>query len=292
MTNDRVAQLLAVVSIATLALVCGTFDVARAQCKPGDLLVGEDADNYYCRRRAEYEGSRPQALGARVCAARRTLAADQNAIRALGFAVDTERFEMFADVAREQKSELEHKVLDALFEQAFEATGKVVESAKPLNPWNVNQAADILQAKGFGSPTVIAALRRVARQKDKPAMAAAYQEFAAAVKGAKEGWSTGSAMAKDPDNAQLRLLLGALKVVQGNPDLGLAVTTAELGESLAYLAYVNGQVSELTKLTDDKLARLAVLSKRVQGHFGDVRDARKSWRESMGIRTGEPTCSS
>ena len=42
---------------------------------PGDLLVGEDTDNYYCRRRAEYEGSRPQALGARVCAARRILAA-------------------------------------------------------------------------------------------------------------------------------------------------------------------------------------------------------------------------
>jgi len=282
--------LLGVALLATLAVVAIAPGPTHAQCKPGDMLVGEDEDNYYCRSRREYEGSPTQALAARVCAARRTLAADQSAIRALGFGIDVERFEMFADVAKAQKAELEHKVFGALFEQAFEATGKAVESAKSLNPWNVNQAADLLEAKGFGNPAVIAALRRIARQRDKPAMAAAYQQFAAAVNGAKEGWSTGSGMAKDPDNAKLRLLVGALKVVQGNTDLGMAVTTAELGESLAYLVYVNGRVNELTKVSDEKLARLATLGNRVKGHVEDVRTARTAWRKAVVIKTGEPTC--
>lgn len=268
------------------------LETAQAQCKPGDILVGEDADNYYCRSRAQYEGSAAQRAGTRFCSAKRTLGADQNAIRELGFAIDTERFEMFAEVSKEQKAELENKVFDALLDNGLEATTVLANSAKSLNPWNVNNAVKMLEEKGFKNAAVSSALRRIALQKDKPAMAAAYRDFVEATKAAKEGWNTGSAMAKDRQNADLRLLVGALKVMQGNPELGLVVSGAELGESFAYLAYVSGRVNDLTKSTDEKLQRLAMLSQRLKGHVGDVRTSRTGWRRAMGISTGEPTCGS
>jgi hypothetical protein len=269
-----------------------TPDAAQAQCKPGDLLVGEDADNYYCRSRGEYQGSAAEKAGMRFCAAKLALAADQKAVRELGFASDVERFEMFERVAREQKSELQRKVFDALLDQGLEAAGLVVDSAKSLNPWNVNNAVNMLNDKGFGNAAVIAALRRVAATKDKPAMAAAYHDFAEAAKAAKEGWSTRQGVATDARNAELRLLVGALKIMQGNPELGLLVTGAELGESLAYLTYVNGQVSDLAQSTDDKLIRIGMLTQRLKGHVDTVRASRWQWRQAMGIGSGEPRCAS
>jgi hypothetical protein len=284
----RTATLLrAILAAPFLVFALGT---AQAQCKPGDLLVGEDAENYYCRSRAQYEGSAAQRAAAQFCSAKRTLGADQNAIRQLGFSLDTERFEMFAEVSREQKAELQNRVLDALLDYGFEATAVIANSAKSLNPWNVNNAVRMLEEKGFKNAMVNAALRRIALQKDKPAIVAAYRDFVDAAKAAKEGWNTGTAMSKDSQNAALRLLVGALKVMQGNSDLGLAVTAAELGESLAYLLYMNGRVNELTKSSDEKLQRLTALSKRLQGHVGDVRTQRTEWRRAMGISRGEPTC--
>jgi hypothetical protein len=241
--------------------------------------------------RVEYEGSQAQKLASHFCLTKQALAADQNAIRHLGFAGDTERFEMFAKVAQDQKAELKHKVFDALLDQGLEATGLALDTARSLNPWNVNKAADTLKAKGFGDARVIAALRHIARQKGKPAIAAAYHDFSEAAKSAKEGWSTGSGMTKDPEYADLQLLVGALKIMQGNYELGLAVTTAELGESLAYLTYVSGQVSDLTRLSDDKLSRLTTLTERLRGHVNDMKKTKQDWQKSIG-NAGEPTCSS
>ena len=76
--------------------------MAHAQCHPGDLLVGEDEENYYCRRRAEYQGSAAEKAGTQFCTAKRVLASDQNAIRELGVAGDVERFEMFEQVSEKQ----------------------------------------------------------------------------------------------------------------------------------------------------------------------------------------------
>lgn len=45
-------QVRSVVIVAVL-LVAGIQNV-NAQCKPGDILVGEDEDNYYCKPRAEF----------------------------------------------------------------------------------------------------------------------------------------------------------------------------------------------------------------------------------------------
>jgi hypothetical protein len=264
---------------------------AHAQCKPGDILVGEDADQYFCMEKGKYEGSAAQKFGSQFCQAKQAVEADQSAIRALGFALDAERFEMFASVAAEEKTTLQQRVFDALLDQGLDASEAVLKSAKSLNPWNVNNAVKMLEAKGYGNASVIAALRRVAAQKDKPGMFSAYQDFVRVAKNAKEGWSTGSDMVKSTGSSQeLRLVLGALKMVQGNPELGLAITTAELGESVAYLAYLSGQVSELGKLSDEKLERLSGLSKRLKGHVEAMGTSKKGWRNSTGYATGLPVC--
>jgi hypothetical protein len=272
------------------------LQAVHAQCKPGDVLIGEDADNYYCMERAKYEGSATQNFGSKFCLAKRAVAADQTAIRELGFPLDAERFEMFKNVAQEQQAVLQHKIFDGLFDQGLEATGIVLDSAKSLNPWNVNKAIDMLKAKGFDNAEVIAALRRIAQQKDKPAMVAAYRQFVQAAKSAKEGWDTASDIASDPENSQLRLMVGALKVMQGNPELGLAVTAAEFAENLTYLGYLSGQVSDLTNASDEKLALLGTpthggLTQRLKLHVNDMMAARNAWQKSSGYpTTAAPVC--
>ena len=285
--NRRVVLLAAVFVIAWSCL--GAPSVS-AQCKPGDLLVGEDEDNYYCRSRREYQGSAAEKAAERFCSLKRTLAADQNAIRQLGFTGDVQQFEMFGEVAKDQKAELQKKVYDALLDSALDGVGIAADSAKSLNPWNVNNAVRMLEEKGFRNKTMVTALRRIAAAKDKPAMAAAYNQFVEITRAAREGWSTGSDMATDPVNAELRLALGALKLMQGNPQLGLVITTAEFGENLAYLYYVNGRVTDLTKSTDDKLERLGSLTKRLKDHVAAVQTSRADWRRGLGLRAGEPRC--
>lgn len=263
---------------------------ARAQCKPGDLLVGEDDDNYYCRKPAEYRGSAAEQAGTRFCTSRRVLAADQNAIRELGFTNDVERFRMFAQVSAKQKAELQRKLLDALFDYGLAGGKLAADSAKGLNPWNVNNAVKILESKGLKNQTIVAALRRVAAAKGKPAMAEAYEHWSELARVGKEGLLTGWDVAREEENREIRFLLGALKAIQGNPELALAVTTVEFGESLAYLGYLGGQIDTLTRATDDKLLRVEKLHERLKQHVEGVQAARAQWRQAMGIKSGEPKC--
>ena len=266
------------------------LEAAHGQCKGGDVLVGEDADNYYCMGRARYEGSAAQGFGSRFCRAKRAVATDQTAIRELGFATDNERFDLFANVAREQKAELQHKLFDALLDQGLEATETVLIRAKSLNPWNVNNAIDVLKTKGFGNETIIAALRRIALQRDKAAIVAAYRDFVEVVKAAKKEWNTVSEMAKDPEKSDLHLTVGALKIMQGNPEFGLAITAAELAESLVYLAYTTGKINELAKVSDDKVTRLAELTKRLRRDVDDANESKNAWRQSLAYTTAIPVC--
>lgn len=279
-----------VVTLLGVVALCLAPAPARAQCKPGDLLVGEDDDNYYCRRRSEYQGTPADRAGTKFCGATLALAADQNAIRQLGFAGDVERFNMFAKVAEEQKKDLQRKVVMALVDQSLEAGSLAMKSAKSLNPWNVNNAVTTLTEKGFGYPPIIAALRRIAAAKDKPAMAEAYEGFQKLAKSFVEGVNTGWDMGKEPESADLRFLLGALKIMQGNPEAGAIITGLEFGESMAYLYYVNSEVGDLSKATDDKLVRLTKLTERLKHRVDTIESARAQWRKAMGIRTGQPTC--
>jgi hypothetical protein len=264
-------------AILLLALSFGAESV-HGQCDPGDILIGfeqtPEVDRYICMKNGNYAGSRAQQLGTKFCAAKRVVAADQSAIRDLGFALDRERLETFAGVAEERKKELQHRILDAFLDQWLETTDKVLERAKSLNPWSVNKAAEMLEAKHFKNAALTAALRKIALQKDKPAMLAAYRDFVKLAKAAKEGWDTASDNSKDPENADLRLLLGGLKVIQGNQELGLAVTALEFGEDLAYLGYLSGQVEQLARLSDEKLLRLQALRNRVERHVDQMDHAK------------------
>src|ERR1043166_7759750 len=85
-----------------LLLYCFAMASAHAQVSPGDVLIGEDENNYYYMSRPDYQGSAAQKYGMEYCRNRKAVTADQRAIREMGFALDAQRFEMFENVARDQ----------------------------------------------------------------------------------------------------------------------------------------------------------------------------------------------
>lgn len=271
--------------LVAIAGVC-----AHAQCKAGDVLIGEDSDNYYCMAEGKFQGTQTQKLGLQFCQAKQIVAADEKAIANLGFALDSERIGLYESIAREQKAEFQNKILDEMLNQAMAATLLLARSAKSLNPWDVNQAVAILRDKGFDNEVVVSALRRVAAQKRKPQLAAAYNDFVDVAKGAQEGWRASQGVATDPANAHLRLLLGAFKAVQGNYELGLVVTALEFGESIAYLGYLSGKSNAIEQLTDDQLPRLPRLTERLKANVAEMLQAKSAWQQSSGHPGAVPEC--
>ena len=277
----RIAKILQ----STLLVVFCLQAVLRAAegCKAGEILVAEDQKNWYCLETKSYKKSLGPKLATQYCGTKIKLAADQSAIRDLGFAVDVERNEMFGKVAEQQQAELKRRIFTAMFDQGLAGTGKLLDSAKSLNPWNINKAAQLLEEKGLGNAELIAALREVARVRGKPEMVEAYHHFAELAKTAVEGYSTGRGMAEETDTAKLQLLAGALKTMQGNYELGLVISGLEFGESIAYLSYVSGQVNDLAQETDDKLAKLAHLGQRLKSDVNDLARYRQSWQAETDI---------
>jgi hypothetical protein len=273
-----------------ISLVSVPFAIGHAQCRPGDTLIGADAKQYYCMEASKYAGSQAETYGLSYCRAQLAVAADQAAIRTLGFATNTERFELYGEVGAERKAEFQHTALSTLFDQGLSATQAMVNSASSLNPWNVNNAARTLKDNGFDNDVVVAALRSLARQRDKPAMAAAYREFVKKLKSAKEAWETEAAISADAKNAKLRLALAALKTLQGNPELGLVITGLGFGENVAYLIYLTGRTNDLTTVNDAQLSRLTQLSERLRDHVAAVAANKRAWRQSTGYDTGTPVC--
>ena len=228
-------------------------------------------------------------VSVKFCAAKLKVSADERAIQQMNFGNDERSFEMFENVSKAQKMKFEEKVLGALLDQGIEATKMAANSAKSLNPWNVNTKINELRAVGLNNDTIFTGLRKLAAAKDKPAMAAAYKDLVDLVQSAKEGYDTGKDMAKEPENATLRLLLGVLKVAQGNPELGIAVTAADFGESFAYLGYMSVKVGDLTRLTDDKLVLLKSRIERLSNDVVSLRKAKQDWT-TTNAEQSEPDC--
>lgn len=269
--------------LVVMFLLVGAIRAAAQGCQAGEILVAEDQKNWYCLDAKSYESSQAQKLASQYCLTKKKVAADQDAIRNLGLAIDAERYEAFGKVAEEQQRELKRRLFEAMFDQGLDATGKVLDSAKSLNPWNVNKAAKVLEEKGFGNPQLIAALRDVARVRGKPAMAEAYHHFAEMAKAAVKSYNTGQRIADDPNSSQLQLLVGALKTMQGNYELGLLVTGVEFGESMAYLLYLSGQVDDLSHQTDDKLSRLGPLGERLKSNVDELVRQKQAWQDETDI---------
>jgi hypothetical protein len=264
-------------------------ETARGQRNPDDILIGEDANYYYYMTRDRYQGSDAQRFGSQYCRNKQAVAADQRALRGLGFGVDAERLELFAKIGRDQKQELETKLYNALFDASLDATDKALQSAKSLNPWNANSAIHALEGTPLHNSAVASALRWIARQKGKPELAAAYHKYKDAVKQIKEELQAEKDAAKDPDNANLRLLVGTLKIALGE-EAGLAVTTAEVSENLVYLGYASAQVNDIARASDEKFVRLADLSKRLKSHVSEMAEAKRAWQKATGYAIATPIC--
>jgi hypothetical protein len=260
-------------------------------CAANEILVAETDKAYYCLSLSDYNNSDGPKLAANYCSAKTKIAADQSAIRNLGFAISVERYLAISELAKQQQQLLKRKVMLAMFEQTLSATGALVDTAKSLNPWNVNNAVKLLEGKHFAFPVLADALRKIARVRGKPEMAAQYHQFELLAKGFVNGYVSQQAAQEDPDSAQLQLLLGALKTMQGNYELGLLVTAAEFGESLAYIYYIGGELDDLARQNDDNMGKLAFFAQRLKNDVDAAVKARKAWQEEFEIPVA-PKCPS
>jgi hypothetical protein len=275
--------------LLSAALLILAPEIAYADdCPPGTVKIGEKktetADAIIVQplcKRIPAVAPQPQAANPAAavafCKAKLQVAADERAIGQMNFGNNVESFEMFADVAKAQKAEFQGKVLGALIDQGLEATTIAARSAKSLNTVNVYAAIDQFRKNGMKNEAILTALHVIAETKDKPAMAHAYENLVQLVQSAKEGYDTGKDIAEDSKNAQLRLLLGVLNVAQGNPELGVAVTTADFGESLAYLGYISNKVDGLTHVTEQQLLLLNSLISRTRDDVKKLQQAKLEW---------------
>jgi len=257
-------------------------------CDPGDSVIAESGDTVWCLHEGDSTGHQ---LAREICLAKIQVGADQAAIRQLGFDSDVEQQAELEKEGKQQYQAFVRQVAGTLFDQTLDAVGVLADSAKSLNPWNVNQSVKALESKWYGGSGLTKALRRIAHVKGKPEIAAAYHDFAELAKTFREGYQTGQAMQEDPESSQLLLLVGVLKTLQGNYELGLVITGVEFAESLEYLSYLGARVDDLTDISDAKLARVSKLSLRLKGHVHDLNESRRKWRQETKIPV-DPRCSS
>jgi len=97
-------------------------------------------------------------------------------------------------------------------------------------------------------------------------------------------------MSRDAKNAKLRLFVGGLKIMQGDPELGLVVTGAEFIENVAYLFYLTSHVSDLAKETDSQLVQLDTRTKKLVSDVAKMKNAKARWRTSTSFGGATPTC--
>jgi hypothetical protein len=264
----------------------------QAQCDPGDILVGEDDDQYYCMKQSSYVGSAAEKDAKEYNRAHLRVVGLQNALKQFGFAVDNDRYALYAETAKDQIDDVKRKLVSSLIDGAIDGSVLSADKLKSLNPWNVNTAIHDLEKYGADFDPLVKALRKVARTAGKPEAAAAYREFAEVAKDAKEGWMSADAADRDPANQKLIFLLGALKVLQSSPEASWGVSAGEMVENLAYLGYLTNQVDALGAVTDDKLVQLGSLSKRLQTEVQAMNVIRDRWRVETGFPKARPILAS
>ena len=230
-------------------------------------------------------------LESEYCSAQRRVAADQAAIQALGFQSDARQFAEWEGLGEQKRAEFENIALGALFDNSLNAAQDKIDAAKSLNPYNVNTTIKNLRAAGINSEALFDSLRKIAALKGKPQVAPYIHTFLEGIKAEKEAADAQRDVARDPANAKLRVLLGALKVAQGNPELGLVVTGAEFGLNLGYAYYLDKKIDQLTALTDDQLRRLNSLSTRLKRDVARQNQAKSEWSAWVDARTPAASCS-
>jgi hypothetical protein len=287
-----------ILALSAIVLLVVTFALPAhsSVCPPGTVQIGEEREETpteiiihpVCQQLPVVPVVDP-ALARSICSAKRKIAADLEAIRLMNFEADTESFEKFEGIAREQKAEITKKLLFAVLDQGIDEARTTAKKLQTLNIKNVRKEIKKLESFGLDKNQKVSdAMYKIAQSTDKRKKIKAYNLLLKEIKTAKAVYSTGTGMAKDSDNAGLRFLLGALQIAQSNPALGLLVTSADVSENFAYLYYLTGQIDDLSKLTDD---RMKILNERITEMKQDMsafKTAKKKW-QAYGM-SGEPAC--
>lgn len=260
-------------------------------CPPGTIQVGQEIEETpteiilhpVCKRITA-----DPALTQKVCTAKRKIAADQEAIRQMSFLAEKESFERFEQVATAQRTELKGKLLSAFVDQSLQAGRMAADKVLSLKLDTVHKEVVKLKNLGLHDQRLVDALYKMAEDTDLRRRVKSYRSFIGDIAAAKKVYGAGSGMVNDPDHAPLRFFLGVLRIAQSNPNLGLLVTTVDVAENLAYLAYLPGQIDALSTLTDEKMNTLNQLIARMKQDMSAYKAEKEKWQKAG--MSGEPVC--
>lgn len=273
-----------------VAAVLAFPGVAVAQCGPDEVFIGEDAIAWYCMKKSDYEGSRTQKLQEVYCQAEVKAKSERAAIKQLGLDADTDRFEMFAKLGEDQKKKITHAALSLVIDASLASASAAADSAKSLNPYNVNRAVAALERRGVAYEPFVKSLRAVAAQKDKPEKARKFKEFVEIVEKAKLGREEKAKAKEEPDDGFWHGLIAGIGIAGDTRLVAATVSVGDTIESLSYLWYASGQEEELRKSNDAKLAQLATLTKRLRDDVDSMKNAKFEWQIETGHPGAWPVC--
>jgi hypothetical protein len=257
-------------------------------CPAGTHKTGEESEivgntrilHSLCARNLKPAAAQAQE---NYCKAKRMLAEQVRGLKLINYRSDIEQFEMFEKVSTEQKAEFESKVLSGLLDQTLNG----LELSKDA-PQRVGVYIDKLKRMGVKNEKLFARLQNLAKISNKPAAKKAIEALTEDAGPILEGSATAQDVVEDPKNMKLRIALGALKAIQNDPDLGLAVAGFEMGWSFAYLGYLNRQVNQATVLTDRNLANLKIIGEQLKAIVAKMKKAQADWQAAG--NSGKPIC--
>lgn len=262
---------------------------------PGEVVVGVQVINHgdegteyiYTIFKGDYDNSAAAKYAQEFAKFDKFLKKDQDALNAQdkNLHANVELLDSYAKLTEDERAEFLKK-LGGIF------AGKILDGVATLNPWNVNNAVKSLKEFGVDSKEAEDLLRFIANQKDKRAIIESIDRLHD---------STGARLdaVNDPEtrNKVLYNVLAALYLAQGNPELGVWITGADVAQSFCYLGVMggwkntlpfvtndnkSGVVNRIAENTDLELVTLTDLAKKTKSDFDNRMKAEKAWQAETG----------
>jgi hypothetical protein len=275
------------------------------QLNPGEVIVGKEVIDHgddgteirYTIFKGDYNHSKAAEYAQEYFKYKGILDKDQQAMNAesSNLHANVELLASYSKLTEEERKEFLKSLGGALL-------GKILDGAATLNPWNVNNAINWLKDHGVDSDIAASLLRSISKVPDKRDK---IDYFIKGYNAGKEGTDAEKELGSDDSNYNktLYLVLGSLKVAQGNPELAPWITSAEVTESFVFLGVMggwkntlpfvtndnqSGVVNRIVANTDFQLVSLTRLASSTKQNFDKCMAAKKAWQSAMGNYNATP----
>lgn len=213
---------------------------------------------------------------------RAAIAADEMAIRALGLSNRAEEFAEWEKLTGDVQADLEKETLGILLRLAVDEQSALVSKGVPaiaaLDARGAARIIKILQEAGANDPYLAEAISALVKLSTKVSTAEEKLKAANMLVTANQGL-VASVKAGTVMNSADTLKAGTEAILETaalahSPQIRLLVGSAELTAELAFTIgqqqIVESRVEEMTKLTEDQLKQLQVLTERLKAHVREL----------------------